>query len=105
MMLSTKVATATATTIGQSGPSALDRVAMNHRADVDAEHPLGGNANGPGYPAGSQRRQRKRDADDERGEQCGGRYAEHGQRDCDGDCGGKQQQPLGCQLQSLLRHY
>ena len=44
------MATATATTIGQSEPSALDRVAMNHGADVDAEHALGGDTDPAGHP-------------------------------------------------------
>ena len=46
-MLSTRVATAMATTIGQSAAECADGVLVDHRADVDTEHSLGGDARVP----------------------------------------------------------
>ena len=66
-------------------PESAHRVAVNHGADVDAEHTLRGNAGRAGHPFGSERRQRQRDADDQRREQRSGRHADDGQRNGDGD--------------------
>ena len=60
------------------GAQRVDRVLLDHRADVDAEHALGGHARRPGYPAGSQRHQGQHDPDGQRGEQRRGRDADAG---------------------------
>ena len=75
------MATATASTIGQSELERADRVAMNHGADVDAQHALRGDADPAGHPLRREPRQGQHDADDQRGEQRGGRDAEPGERD------------------------
>ena len=70
-----------------------DGVLVDHRADVDAEHALRGDARVPGHPLGRQRRQGQRDADDERGEQRRRRDADQGERVGDGGGHRYQQRP------------
>ena len=58
-----------------------DRVAMNHGADVDAQHALGRDTDPAGYPVRREPSQGQHDPDDQCGEQGGGRDAEPGQPD------------------------
>ena len=61
-------------------PQRLDRVLVDHGADVDAEHTLGDDACAPRHRRRSQRRQREHDADGECREQGRRRYADEGER-------------------------